>query len=89
MDSQQLVSADGQIEVTGQLTAELKDGWLEYTCNDGEKFYHNPSKNLTQWEHPFKAPLAMALLGKILQATNGNVPGGGPAKANLPARKVF
>eukprot|EP00418_Pyrodinium_bahamense_P020623 CAMPEP_0179115690 /NCGR_PEP_ID=MMETSP0796-20121207/54227_1 /TAXON_ID=73915 /ORGANISM="Pyrodinium bahamense, Strain pbaha01" /LENGTH=95 /DNA_ID=CAMNT_0020813943 /DNA_START=73 /DNA_END=360 /DNA_ORIENTATION=- len=85
----QLAPLDGGAEVTGQLTAEMKDGWLEYTCSDGEKFYHHPNKNLTQWEHPLKAPLAVALLSKIMQATGGNVPGGGGgpvqhAKANLP-----
>mmetsp|Transcript_106768 Transcript_106768/g.284072 ORF Transcript_106768/g.284072 Transcript_106768/m.284072 type:complete len:89 (+) Transcript_106768:67-333(+) len=78
-------------EVTGQLTAELKDGWLEYTCADGERFYHHPNKNLVQWENPMKAPLAVALLNKIMQATGGGVPGDGSAtqhaKANVPSRK--
>mmetsp|Transcript_54551 Transcript_54551/g.158480 ORF Transcript_54551/g.158480 Transcript_54551/m.158480 type:complete len:101 (-) Transcript_54551:72-374(-) len=53
-------------EVTGQLTTELPGGWGEYTTLEGEKFYHNTQTQKTQWQHPHKAPLAVALMQNML-----------------------
>jgi WW domain len=36
--------------------APLADGWVEYTAEDGRKYYYNNTTKQSVWERPIKAP---------------------------------
>ena len=35
----------------------MRDGWVEYCTEDGDKYYYNSNTDRVQWKHPFQAEL--------------------------------
>ena len=44
--------ANTRNEKTADAHLELPDGWSEHYDEEGDKYYYNSDRNLTQWEFP-------------------------------------
>lgn len=40
------------LDATSSTDKPLPDGWEEYRTDAGERYYHHPERNITQWEKP-------------------------------------